>query len=99
MHRVAMARRFSQVITAEDKLDRATKRRALGSLQSLKIQPRTAKRYGLALNEFFIWLDMFDHDTPSRIVDFDEMVAKYIEFLWSQGESKKSSRGYLIIAY
>ena len=55
--------------------ERIEQRRALGSLQSLAVQPVTKRRYDAAINKFLDFLKF-------------EQIPEYIEHLWASGEGR-----------
>ena len=79
-------------IEGRSKEERVAQRKQLGSLRSLTVQPATKKRYDMALNRFFSFLD-YEHLTlPKQKVQMDSLLAEYIEHLWSSGCRTPSER-------
>ena len=70
------------------KEERAEKRKELGSLRSLAVQPATKKRYDAALNKFFDFLRFENLDLPQQKMKMDALVADYVEHLWASGEGR-----------
>ena len=70
------------------KEERAEKRRGLGSLRSLAVQPATKKRYDAAMNKFFDFLKYEQMELPTQKLQMDALVADYIEHLWASGEGR-----------
>ena len=68
--------------------DRALKRRQLGTLKQLTVQPSTRNRYRLALDKFLAFLKFNDLILPHRRDLLDPLVCEYIEHLWFSGEGK-----------
>lgn len=70
------------------KEERAHTRQSLGTLQDLAVQPKTRKRYNEAREKFYTYLRHNDLTIPTQTLAFDELVADYIEHLWSTGEGR-----------
>ena len=60
-------------------------RAALGSLQSLTVQPRTRERYNRALEGFWAFLREEQREVPTSHSGLDVLLQHYIEHLWSEG--------------
>ena len=58
---------------------------ALGSLQSLTVQPRTRERYNKALEGFWAFLREEQRQAPVSHSGLDVLLQQYIEHLWSEG--------------
>eukprot|EP00435_Cladocopium_sp_Y103_P023550 s785_g5.t1 len=68
--------------------ERVEKRKQLGSLRDLAIQPSTRKRYDLALDKFFKFLRFEGITLPRRKDLLDQIAVEYLEHLWSSGEGR-----------
>ena len=64
---------------------RAKKRREIGPLRQLTVQPVTKARYQQALDDFFEYLRAEKLVLPHSTAQLDTMVADYLEHLWAQG--------------
>ena len=67
---------------------RAARRRELGTLRALTIQPATEKRYRRQVSGFLAWTATMcgaSGDTD----ELDDQLMCYIECLWSEGEPKQ----------
>ena len=67
---------------------RIEQRRQLGSLRELAIQPSTKKRYDKALDKFFEFLRFEGISLPKQRTKMDDLLADYLEHLWSSGEGR-----------
>jgi len=76
------------MLEGRSKEERINKRRQLGSLRSLTVQPSTKKRYDAALNKFFDFLKFENISLPKQRVQMDGLLSEYIEHLWSSGEGR-----------
>ena len=70
------------------KEDRIEKRKHLGSLKSLTVQPKTRQRYDAAMNKFFLFLRHESLQLPTKRSCMDELLSEYLEHLWSSGEGR-----------
>ena len=68
--------------------ERIEQRRKLGSLQSLAVQPATKHRYDAAINKFLDFLKSEQFALPKQRSKMDDLLAEYIEHLWSSGEGR-----------
>ena len=66
----------------------AASRRALGSLATLRVQPRTRARYTATVDSFFADLARQGIALPKRSAAFDEEVAERLDRLWLGGISR-----------
>jgi hypothetical protein len=66
----------------------AASRRALGPLHLLKVTPRTATVYTKHLATFFEWMKAEGIVIPSRTEYFDDIVTKFIQHCWEEGEPR-----------
>ena len=76
------------VLEGRTKEERIAKRKQLGSLQSLAVQPATKKRYDTALNKFFDFLRFEGITLPKQKAKLDDLLTEYIEHLWATGEGR-----------
>eukprot|EP00438_Fugacium_kawagutii_P030551 Skav236000 [mRNA] locus=scaffold348:439265:442676:+ [translate_table: standard] len=58
------------------------------TLRELTVQPVTKARYENALQNFYQYLTNENLVLPHRMIQFDPMVADYVEFLWADGQGK-----------
>ena len=75
-------------VEGRNQQQRIEQRKQLGSLRSLTVQPKTRKRYDNALNRFFSFLREEKLDLPRQRRHLDDLVADYLEVLWSTGEGR-----------
>ena len=74
-----------KIVEAVDKQERIKRRKALGKLADLVIQPSTATRYEKALKKFFAHLQQKQHIGDSYLA-IDQQLSNYLELLWEEGE-------------
>ena len=67
---------------------RATKRLRVGPLAALLIKDRTRRLYDLSLSVFGMWLETWEFAWPSNEADLDDLVVKFIQTAWQEGETK-----------
>ena len=67
---------------------RATKRLRVGPLAALLIKDRTRKLYDLSLSIFGMWLETWELKWPKDAADLDDLVVKFIQTAWQEGETK-----------
>ena len=77
-----------RVTTGASIASRAASRRSLGSLSTLRVQPRTRARYTAAVDSFFQDLAHQGIALPRRSAAFDEEVAEHLDRLWLGGISR-----------
>lgn len=77
-----------RVIDGNAKLERAKQRRVLGTLSSLVVTARTAKRYDDAVRQLFAFMKTEKIRLPSLFTEFDDIVCQYIELCWHEGEGR-----------
>lgn len=87
--------RVKQVLAKASKNARKKERQHLGPLRDLVVQPSTAKRYRHAVSSFFLWCQSLSHVLPSSLVEFDLLVADYINALWEEGEGRSLAANVL----
>ena len=80
--------KVKQRLEGHSKEERAKNRRALGSLRELTVQPQTRKRYSLAKQKFYDYAHTNGLSIPTKFSAFDDMLADYVEHLWSEGEGR-----------
>ena len=76
------------LLEGHSKEHRARNRQALGTLRQLTVQPQTRKRYSLAKEKFYAYARSNSLSIPTNVTAFDDMLADYIEHLWSIGEGR-----------
>lgn len=74
---------------ALEKQLRKTKRRQLGKLSNLKVQPRTQKRYDFACKWFFTVCRLRWQRLPWDSRSLDRGASVFIEYLWEEGEPRQ----------
>ena len=67
----------------------------MGSLKSLTVQEKTRSRYKSELNNFFKFLNHEGLSLPTRREAMDDLVADYLEHLWSQGEGRATASTFM----
>jgi integrase len=77
-----------RVTTGGGIASRAASRRSLGSLRTLRVQPRTRARYTAAVDSFFEDLAQQGIALPRRSASLDEEVAEHLDRLWLGGISR-----------
>ena len=81
-------RKVRQVVDSSKQQERISRRRALGSLKDLTVQPKTRKRYDDALAHLKEYLTLRGLQLPSQVGTLDIMLSDYLEYLWAHGFSK-----------
>ena len=76
------------VLAKANRRETAQARRALGTLASLKVGPRIAKRYQLALQVLFSWMRAESLVLPQSADDFDMVICQFIEACWQEGDGR-----------
>ena len=77
-----------RAVLAKVKRENAVARKALGSLASLRVSPRTAARYTKALEVFFGWMRVEGVALPREADEFDMVICLFIEDCWQEGEGR-----------
>ena len=80
--------KVKQHLEGHSKELRARNRQAMGTLRELTVQPQTRKRYSQAKNKFYDYARSNGLTIPSNFTAFDDMLADYVEHLWSMGEGR-----------
>ena len=75
-----------KIVEAVDKQERIKRRKGLGKLADLVIQPPTATRYEKALKKFFGYLQQQKQHIGDSHLAVDQQLSNYLEFLWEEGE-------------
>ena len=75
-------------VEGRSKEARMANRKALGSLSSLTVQPKTKVRYEQARKKFYIFLHDFHLVLPTQRDALDGLLCDYLEFLWASGEGR-----------
>ena len=68
--------------------DNIAKRKQLGPLRALVIQPRTANRYTSVLAVFFAWVAACTTGLPEATEEIDDFAASFVEYLWESGDGR-----------
>jgi hypothetical protein len=84
-----------RVLEGHNAADRAEKRRQLGTLKSLTVQPVTRARYEQARNDFYQWLRSENLILPHSAKQLDLVVSDYLEFLWAKGKGRTEGSNIL----
>lgn len=79
------------LVAKATKVERARHRQAAGSLQQLRVAPRTAKRYTAALGAFFRWAHLEGRCLPHNVDELDQFASQYVEFCWQEGEGRSKA--------
>ena len=77
-----------RILEAQRPQDRATQRQKLGTLRELTVQPATRKRYNLATEQFFTFLQSEGKQLPTVKSQLDPLACDYLEHLWSSGAGR-----------
>ena len=75
-----------KIVEAVDKQERIKRRKGLGKLADLVIQPPTATRYEKALKKFFGHLQQQKQHIGDSHLAVDQQLSNYLEVLWEEGE-------------
>ena len=75
--------------------ERAKKRKQLGSLKSLTVQPITRARYEQARKDFYDWLREERLVLPHTGYHLDLVVSDYLEALWARGKGRTEGSNLL----
>ena len=75
-------------LEAKTKRERVQTRKQLGSLKSLTVQPATKARYEKARAGFYRFLKKEGLAIPASREKLDDLLADYLEHLWSSGQGK-----------
>ena len=73
--------------TADGQKARAERRKKIGKLGDLRIQEGTKRRYEKAMLRFFEHLQTFGWTIPRGVADFDDVVTRFIDHLWEDGDT------------
>ena len=85
-----------RVLEGQNAAERAQKRKQLGSLKSLTVQPAMRAQYKQARRHFFQRLRAENLFLPHSAQQLDLIVSDYLEFLWAQGKGR--TEGSTILA-
>ena len=75
--------------------DRAKRRKELGSLKSLTVQPITRARYDKARSSFYEWLRKENLVLPTSSYQLDLVLSDYLEALWASGKGRTDGSNIL----
>jgi integrase len=67
---------------------RAAARYGKGPLQDRVVSPKTLRKYIASAKSFFKWLRLNGLQLPCEVVDFDIQITRWVECIYSEGESK-----------
>lgn len=70
-------------------------RKNLGKLKDLTVEPKTKERYQGSLKKFFAFLKANNMEMPKKREAMDDLVADYLEFLWSEGEGRATASTFM----
>ena len=79
------------LVAKASRADRAASRKQAGSLNDLKVAPRTQKRYEAALRSFFAWLQRERMELPRCVDELDTVVSSYVEACWEEGDGRSKA--------
>lgn len=77
-----------QIVEAHEKEERKKRRKELGTLHKLTIQPSTVVRYEKAFRQFLQFLSNHKSSLGSTKEVVDSQAQEFIEFLWEEGEGQ-----------
>eukprot|EP00438_Fugacium_kawagutii_P026151 Skav211889 [mRNA] locus=scaffold2402:77193:83007:- [translate_table: standard] len=77
-----------KTIEGKTQQQRIEQRKALGSLKSLTVMPKTRQRYEHAMSLFFQYLKVENLVLPKQRSKLDDILADYLEFCWERGEGR-----------
>ena len=60
----------------------------VGPLAALLLKERTRKLYYLSLGVVGTWLRTWEHTWPANEAELDDLVVKFIQTAWQEGETK-----------
>eukprot|EP00971_Amphidinium_carterae_P332529 6466744-Amphidinium_carterae.1 len=78
----------SQILVGRTPHSRRARRRGLGPLRDLVVQPTTLLKYRRALREFFQWRRAHFGSLPIVAAQLDLQVSAYADDLWHAGDAK-----------
>ena len=90
-----MGKKTSKVVEGRSQQQRKAVRKTLGKLKDLTVQPRTRQRYEASLQQFYSWLEREGLVLPKRVVQMDNLVSDYLEYLWAEGHGKSEANNAL----
>ena len=90
-----MAKKGMKIAEGQSKASRKAERKKLGSLKSLTVLPKTRQKYQKGLEDFFAFLRYEGLRLPRKRDHMDDLVADYLEHLWSEGEGRASASNCL----
>ena len=67
---------------------RVRRRLQVGPLAAPLLKERTKKLCDLGLGVFGTWLRTWEHAWPANEADLDDLVVKFIQTAWQEGETK-----------
>ena len=79
---------MTRILEAKTRRERVQTRKQLGSLKSLTVQPSTKARYAKARAGFYRFLKKEGLCLPTSRDKLDDLLAEYLEHLWSSGKGK-----------
>ena len=77
-----------RILEGSNPTERANKRRALGTLRQLTVQPSTKARYQKAIDSFLLFLRTNSLVLPTQRERLDPLVCDFLEHLWYQGQGR-----------
>ena len=77
-----------RILEGSTPTERANKRRSLGTLRQLTVQPSTKARYQKAIDTFLSFLHTNSLALPSKRENLDPLVCDFLESLWANGQGR-----------
>ena len=84
-----MVRRKRPVLATGSQHQRKVARRKLGKLSATVVKSQTVLNYRKATRLFFLYLVQFGLALGASLVEFDEQICSYIDYVWQNGDSKE----------
>jgi integrase len=77
-----------QIARGQNRQEKRANRAKVGSLRDANFPPRLRKRYGIAVERFFIWMSRMGYTLDLNFLEFDDRLVEFIETLWQCGDPK-----------
>ena len=75
-------------IIAASRVGRQRVRQKLGALKSLRVQPRSERRYAIAYPRVCLFLAEQQLSPVRDVIALDQGMSQYVESCWEEGEPK-----------
>ena len=81
-------KRLKMCLARRSTADRKEQRALVGRLKDVLVQPRTRRRYEVAMDRFLLFLKQNGDTYPATFVELDDRLSEYVECLWENGDPK-----------